>query len=140
MVKHKNTLPDISKAEHDVLRFLWQDGQQSVREVHDKVTKATGWAYTTTKTVMDRMVAKGLLQRENFHGVFIYKPMISRPEGLAKMVRFFTERVLEMDQLSVVAMLQGSGALSPGEVDELTRLVADDEPPAGGGKKGAKRR
>ena len=122
----RNSLPDLSKAEHDILNALWRSGAQSVREVHDQVSQTTGWAYTTTKTVMDRMAAKGLLERRDAHGVFVYKPLISRPQGLAKMVRFFTGRVLEMDQTSVVAMLQGAGALSAEEVEELTALMQDE--------------
>ena len=55
----RNSLPDLSKAEHDILNALWRSGAQSVREVHDQVSQTTGWAYTTTKTVMDRMAANG---------------------------------------------------------------------------------
>ncbi|MCP4399182.1 MAG: BlaI/MecI/CopY family transcriptional regulator [bacterium] len=39
---------------------------------------------TGTKTMMDRMVNKGLLRRDRFHEMYIYKPLITRPAGLAK--------------------------------------------------------
>jgi len=114
-------LPDLSKAEYEVLRVLWKAKELSVRELHDQLTN--GWAYSTTKTVMDRMVKKALLSRENFHGVFIYKPLISRPAGLARMVRFFANSVLEQDTSSVVAMFAKNQSLSPEELDELSALV-----------------
>ena len=81
-------LPDLSKAEYGILRILWKGDCRSVREVHDRIHDTMGWAYTTTKTMMDRMVQKGLLSREEFHGVFLYRPLISRPAGLANLVKF----------------------------------------------------
>ncbi|WP_159931045.1 BlaI/MecI/CopY family transcriptional regulator [Oceanicoccus sp. KOV_DT_Chl] len=114
-------LPDLSKSEYEVLRVLWRQGDSSFRAVHEQLDN--GWAYTTTKTVMDRMVKKGLLQREKSDGVFTYQAQISRPQGLAKMVRFFASNVLEVDTNSVVAMFTNNQEMSKAEVKELKDLV-----------------
>lgn len=114
---------DLSKAEYDILRALWKGKRLSVREVHDQLERVYGWAYTTTKTMMDRMVQKELLKRDQFHGVFLYEPLISRPAGLARMVQFFADRVLEMDVGSVVSLFARSKAISPEEIEELARLL-----------------
>ncbi len=119
----QKSLIDLSKAEYDILRILWKSGRLSVREVHDQLEATYSWAYTTTKTMMDRMAAKNLLERENFHGVFLYKPLITRPAGLARMVQFFADRVLEMDVGSVVSLFARSKALSPDEIEELHALL-----------------
>ena len=123
----KKPLPDLSRAEFDIMRVLWRAGRLSVREVHDQVRETYDWAYSTTKTMMDRMVKKGLLSRESFHGIYLYQPMISRPAGLAKMVRFFADRVLEMDTGSVVSLFARSKALSPEEIKELSRLLKEEK-------------
>ncbi|MBC8182036.1 BlaI/MecI/CopY family transcriptional regulator [candidate division KSB1 bacterium] len=124
-MKEKKKLVDLSRAEYDILRTLWNAGQLSVREVHDLLTETYNWAYTTTKTMMDRMVNKELLNRESFHGVFIYKPLITRPAGLARMVQFFADRVLEMDVGSVVSLFARSKSLTPEEIDELNNLLVE---------------
>ena len=124
-------LPNLSKAEYDILRILWKGGRKSVREVHDQVQTNTGWAYTTTKTMMDRMVTKELLARDSFHGVFLYSPLVSRPAGLAKMVQFFADRVLETDASTVVSMFSG-GTLSDEEIKELRELLSQDTEGEGG--------
>lgn len=118
-------LPDLSKAEYDVLRILWKRGELSVREVHDEVQQDTGWAYTTTKTVMDRMAAKKLLKRIQLHGVYVYQPLISRPQGLARFIHFFTNRILEVDKDSVLAMFASQSKISKAEMDELKKLLKD---------------
>ena len=120
-------LPDLSRAEFDILRVLWKNERLSIREVHDALQETYKWAYSTTKTMMDRMVKKELLAREEFHRVFLYKPLISRPQGLAKWVEFVADRVLEMDQGSVVSLFARNKVLSPEEIEELTQLLKSNE-------------
>ena len=69
------------------------------------------------------MVGKALLSRESFHGIFLYEPQISRPAGLARMVQFFADRVLEMDVGSVVSLFARNQVLSPEEIEELNQLL-----------------
>lgn len=118
-------VPDLSKAEYDVLRILWKHGELSVREVFDEIQEETGWAYTTTKTVMDRMVTKKLLKRAKLHGVYVYQPQISRPQGLARFIHFFTNKILEVDRESVLAMFTSQTKISKAEVEELKKLLKD---------------
>jgi len=125
MPKRKD-IPELSKAEYDILRILWKDGRLTVREVHDQVYSIHNWAYTTTKTMMDRMIKKGLLAREKYHGIYLYKPLISRPTGLARMVRFFADRVLETDIGSVVSIFAKSNTLSADEIEELEQLLKEE--------------
>ncbi|MDO3386687.1 BlaI/MecI/CopY family transcriptional regulator [Gilvimarinus sp. SDUM040013] len=124
-----SNLPELSKSEHDVLNVLWARDQMSVREVHDLLATDGSRAYTTTKTVMDRMLQKQLLQRENFHGVFVYRAAISRPRGLARLVHNFARRVLEVDNVSAVSLFSGSKKISKAELAELEALLQklDDE-------------
>lgn len=126
MSKRKENLPELSKSEYDILRVLWKRGRLTVREVHDDLLPSSGWAYTTTKTMMDRMAKKGLLERKEFHGIFLYEPRITRPVGLARLVQFFADRVLETDTQSVVAMFAQSGAITQDEIDELEKLLDED--------------
>jgi predicted transcriptional regulator len=119
-------LPDLTKAEFDILRIIWKNGKQTVREVHDQIIASHDWAYSTTKTMMDRMTRKQLLLREKFHGVFLYHPLISRPKGFTRLVKFFADRVLELDYGEVVALFSRSKALDPDEIRELEKLLEDE--------------
>ncbi len=72
------------------------------------------------------MTRKQLLAREKFHGVFLYRALISRPNGFARFIQFFADRVLELDYGDVVALFSRSKALEPEEIQELERLLAND--------------
>lgn len=126
-MEEQKELPELSKAEYDILRILWKHGNLTVREVHDQLHETYGWAYTTTKTMMDRMVNKELLDKEVFHRIYLYAPRISRPEGLAKLVQFFADRILETDANTVVAMFNRSDAITPQEIEQLEALLDDEK-------------
>jgi len=122
-----NNLPELTKPEYAILRVLWKKGKQSVREVHDLLKHRQGWALTTTRTVMDRMAKKDLLDKRDYHGLYLYKPLISRPKGLAKIVKFFAERVLETDTNTVVSMFTNNKDISEEEIDELRKLLEEKD-------------
>lgn len=117
-------LPDLSRTELQILNILWKSKEGlSVRELHEQIKETFNWAYSTTKTTMDRMVKKGLLKREDFHGVFLYQAQISKPAGLARLLSFFMNDLLEMDQSALVSLFGRSKALSDAEIDELEGLL-----------------
>ncbi len=120
-------IPELSKAEYDIMRILWKHGKLSIREVHDELISTYNWAYSTTKTMMDRMVKKNLLKREEFHRVFLYKTLITKPQGIMKWVEFFADRVLEMDMPSTIALFGKTKALKPDEIEELEKLLKDNQ-------------
>lgn len=117
--------PELSRAELDLIRILWGSDGLSAREIHERLDPGYGWAFSTTRTMLDRMVAKGHLAREPFHGVNLYRALLSRPQGLAPLVRHFADRVLGADHSAVVGLFASASDLTPAEVEELARLVAD---------------
>jgi predicted transcriptional regulator len=111
--------------ELEVLKLLWREEQLSAREVHERLAAVQGWAYSTTRTVLDRMVAKKLLRRRVFHGLNLYEPRLSRVRAIASMVRAFAEKVAEVHPAAVVPLFAESDALTPEEVEELAALLED---------------
>jgi predicted transcriptional regulator len=124
---HVAELPEPNPSELHLLKILWRDGALAARELHERVGDVQGWAYSTTRTVLERMVGKGLLTKRPFHGLNLYGAAISRPAGLAKLVRDFAERVLELDPAPVVGLFAESEALSAEEIEELAALIERDE-------------
>ena len=124
-------LPQLTPAELEVMKTLWNAGRLSAREVHELLGDHMNWAYSTTRTTIERMVRKGLVEKKAFHGLHIYQASVSRATGLARMVRDFAQQVLETSHIPVVSLFADSGALTDAEVEELQKLL--DE--AGGEQK-----
>jgi predicted transcriptional regulator len=118
-------IPELTRSELAVLKVLWRDGELSAREVHERLEEATGWAYSTTRTTLDRMSGKGLLARRSFHGMYLYASEIRKAAGLASVVRELADRVLETEYGPVVSLFAEANALTPEEVEELERLLEE---------------
>lgn len=119
----ESDLPELTRSELAVLKVLWNGDEASAREVHEGLAAGVDWAYSTTRTTLDRMAAKGLLSKRSFHGIYVYAPRISKVAGLAGLVRDLAERVLEVDYAPVVSLFAESRHLTPQEVEELSRLL-----------------
>jgi BlaI family penicillinase repressor len=109
-----------SGRELDVLRVLWEIGNGSVRDVHDRLSPDLGLAFNTVQTVLRNMEDKGLVGHRAEGRTFIYFPKHSREQVTSR----FLTKVFggALDQF-VLSMLQVADA-SPKELRELEELIA----------------
>ncbi len=119
----KRGLPKLSQAELEVIQVIWDRGRLSAREVHEAVAEQEKWEYSTTRTVLGRLVKKGAVSKKTFHGIQLYEAKISRAEGLAQRVRDFAERVVQVDPALVVPLFAAGNALAPEEIEEISRIL-----------------
>lgn len=64
--------------EQDVMDVVWQLGDTTVRDVHNRLAAERSIAYTTVMTTMTRLANKGLLQRDTAGLAHRYRPAVSR--------------------------------------------------------------
>lgn len=120
-------LPQLNPTELEVMKILWDADGLSAREVHGRLADQMDWAYSTTRTTLERMVRKGLVAKNVFHGLHLYTAAVSRASGLARVVRDFARQVVETSHAPVVSLFADSGSLSSDEIDELSRLLDELE-------------
>ncbi|MEO1039669.1 MAG: BlaI/MecI/CopY family transcriptional regulator [Pseudomonadota bacterium] len=112
-----------------LLKALWRMKRASARELHDAVGVKRGWSYSTTRTVLQRMVEKGAARRGEVHGLIVFEPGMEKVETIGRMLRDFAGRVMEVDGALPVSAFAGSALLDEDELAELERLLGDDSDP-----------
>jgi len=117
-----------SQAELAVLKHLWSRGPQSAREVQDGVVGATGWSYSTTRTLLTRMTEKGLIVRKDVHGLSVFEAQVEKVSMMSRMIRDFAANVLDMDGPLPGTAFAGSKLFSDEEAEALTRLLETGDP------------
>ncbi|OBJ67514.1 BlaI/MecI/CopY family transcriptional regulator [Mycobacterium sp. 1274756.6] len=71
-----------------VMDLLWsRDGPSTVRSLHDELVTRRQIAYTTVMSTMDNLFRKGWLQREKVGLAYHYRPVMSREEHSAQLMR-----------------------------------------------------
>lgn len=125
----QNSPPQPTKPELAILKLLWENEPLSARAVDAGVSAAFEWSFSTLRTVLERMVDKGLLEKSHAGGVNVYSPAIGKVSLLGRMIEDFTSRVLEIDAAPAAVMFADSKLLSDDELIELEAMLqkGDDE-------------
>ena len=119
---YKNLAPKISDSELEVMRVLWQAGNAlPVTEIRETLQKSRGWEATTVKTLISRLVTKGVLRQEK-RGVFYYSPLVSEAEYNDWATHDLISRVYHGSARDLVAALVRSDGLTQDDIDELRDL------------------
>jgi predicted transcriptional regulator len=118
-----------SGAELDLLKLLWREGPLSARAVQDLIGPQLGWASSTTRTVLERMCVKGLLERREQQGAAVFAPRQSKVDVIGRALRRFARNVLEIDGPLNAQAFTGSQILSAEEISELQAVLDADAGP-----------
>lgn len=116
--------PPPSDAELIVLKQFWKAGPQSVREVHAALGDAMAWKPSTTRTVIARMEVKGLVTREDVHGISVFSAASDKVSTLAGLMTNLARDVFEMKGAVPASFFADSPLLSDEEAAELENLVS----------------
>lgn len=116
--------PGLSDTELEVLKAFWRDGDLSARELHDRVSGPLEWTASTTRTVLERMRAKGLLSRRNVHGVAVYAHVHPKVQILGGLMRRLSA-LLEIDGALPAAAFSGSQILDAADIIELESVLSE---------------
>ncbi len=71
----------IHDTEWDLLEVLWARERATAREVAEALAKKRGWAVSTVKTLLDRMVLKDLVAARQVGNVWEYTPAVRPVEA-----------------------------------------------------------
>ena len=114
-------MPRQPELERRVLETLWKGGVWSVRDVYQEVGE--GLAYTTIATVLDRLHAKGRVQRTKHGGAWQYHATRTKEEALAAEVGRVMQRADGAKVPLLVAFLDEVEQVDPEALDRLEALI-----------------
>jgi len=118
---------ELSEAEWKVMRCLWRASPATARDVLDALRGETRWAYTTVKTVLARLEAKGAVAAEMRGNTSWYAPRVAQGEARSRAVRGLVDRAFEGAFGSLFHYLADPKTLSKKERAELRRALGDAE-------------
>ncbi|NBB93352.1 MAG: BlaI/MecI/CopY family transcriptional regulator [Gammaproteobacteria bacterium] len=116
--------PKPTPSELKILKFLWQNGPSTVRDVHEGIGVQVGHSYTTTLKQMQIMRDKGLLARDDSQRAHVFQPTVGEEPTQRAMLDDFMQRVYEGSASQLVMQALGiSRPASAAELEEIDRLV-----------------
>jgi BlaI family transcriptional regulator, penicillinase repressor len=116
----KRSLTDV---EWDIMDVLWEHEPCAAGTVQEALEEPRGWAYSTVKTTMDRMVVKGLLATHAVRNLNLYTSLISRQEARKHELRNCLHRAFDGALTPMIQFLVEEEDLSAAELKELRQLI-----------------
>jgi predicted transcriptional regulator len=115
----------ISEAELAVMDVLWADSPLTAMDVATRIDPARGWSDRTVKTLLGRLLAKGILDHIEDGRRYLYRPLVARDVYVASESRKLVDRLFGGRAAPLVAHLAETQALSAEDIAELEALVRD---------------
>jgi predicted transcriptional regulator len=116
-------IPTIGRAESEVLRFIADHPKITVGEVAEHFAEEKGNTRNTIHNVMERLRAKGFLERTKEDGVYRYSPCIGKGPLMEGVVAEFVQTVLGGSLSPLVAYLTHQTEVTDEQRKELERLI-----------------
>ena len=114
----------LSRFELEVMDFLWELKEASVREIVDAIPEEKRPAYTTVQTILQRLEAKGAVRRSRKIGnALMFEPVITRKSVYRRLIDEFLDMFGGSAQ-PVVAHLLESGKLTLEDLRALEDTAA----------------
>ena len=120
-----NRLPQISEAEFEVMKIVWQYAPVSTNEIPDRLMKTTSWGAKTIQTLIKRLTNKGALTYEKEGRVYVYTPLVKENEYISQQSNSFLRRFYDGDITAMLSAYIKNDRLSAEEIGTL-RSILDD--------------
>lgn len=116
--------PELTGAEWAIMKAVWAAQPCAAPDVQEALVDSHGWTYSTVRTLMDRMVGKGLLTAEKVRNLTLYRAAVTRRQAQVGELRYALRHAFDGALKPMVETLLSSEKLSAEELDELESLIA----------------
>ena len=114
---------ELTEAEWEIIQVVWEREPCAAPTVQEELAVRRKWTYSTVKTLMDRMVAKGLLTTERIRNLMLYRSVISRQDAQRGELMRAVTRAFGGAFTPMMQFMVENDALSKKELDELEGLI-----------------
>ena len=118
-------LPQISEAEFEVMRVVWDLAPVSTNEITDQLLQTTDWSPKTIQTLIRRLVTKGALTYEKQGRMFVYTAAVEEDEYLRSKTLSFVEHYFNGNISALVSSFLESDALSVEDIESLRDVLSE---------------
>ena len=122
---------ELTEAEWTIIKAVWQHEPCAAPTIQEKLHRRTEWTYSTVRTIMDRMVAKGLLTAEKIRNLTLYRSAVTRQQAQRGELLYALKNAFNGALTPMVQSLLETGDLSAEELTELESLIKQKKKKAG---------
>ena len=123
MKNNANPIPEISDAEWDVMKVVWDHGPLASGEVVRHLADERHWKPRTIKTLLARLVRKGAVSMSEADGKHLYAARVARDALARREAKGFLARVFDGAVAPALVHFIQESELSPQQIQELKKIL-----------------
>ena len=114
---------ELTEAEWEIIQVVWEHEPCAAPTVQEELEDRRQWTYSTVKTLMDRMVAKGLLTTERIRNLILYRSAVTQKQARKGEVAKTLTRAFGGAFTPMMQFMLESHTLSDTELAKLESMI-----------------
>jgi len=121
--------PKPTEAELSILRVIWARGPSTVRAVRDELQRVRPTKYTTVLKLLQIMMVKGLVHREDVNRTHVYDAALSEVRTQRQLVRDLLDRAFGGSSSKLVMQALATTRASAAEMKAVEAMLTKTRRP-----------
>ena len=113
----------LTEGEWAIVRAVWDNEPCAAPTVQEVLQSQKGWSYSTVKTMMDRMVTKGLLRTQRIRNLILYSSVITRKQAQSGEIMRAVKRAFDGALTPMMQFMLDNNRLSQEQLAELETMI-----------------
>ena len=114
---------ELTESEWAIIKAVWETEPCTAPDIREKLHRQTAWTYSTVRTLMDRMVVKGLLAAQKARNLTVYRSAVTREQAQRGELFYALKHAFNGALTPMVQCLLDTGNLSTDELTELESFI-----------------
>jgi len=114
---------ELTEGEWAIIQAVWDNEPCAAPMVQEELEAQKSWTYSTVKTLMDRMVTKGLLKPKKIRNLILYRSAITRRQAQKSEIMRAVKRAFDGALTPMMQFLLDSDSLSKKQLSELETMI-----------------
>ena len=123
MAETKDDRNSITQSEWEVMRIIWTLGEVRTGQVIKELQGKKDWSDSTIKTLMRRLVQKGLLKTRKEGRCFVYKPTISQRKMMSEVTLHMMQNMCDMHKGEILLQLLKDSPVSQTDLAAMRKVI-----------------
>jgi BlaI family penicillinase repressor len=119
----KKSAVELTEAEWEIMKVVWEKEPCAAGTVQETLAESRDRAYSTVKTMMDRMAEKGFLKIEKIRNLQLFRSCISQVDAKRGEFRRMLKRAFDGALTPMMQFLIEHEGISKKQASELRRIV-----------------
>ena len=113
----------LTEAEWAIMKVVWAQQPCAAGTVQETLQETRDWAYSTVKTFMDRMVAKGQLRTQSIRNLQLFSANITESQAQRSEIFKTIKRAFDGALTPMMQFLLESEKFSEEDLKQLRKIV-----------------